>query len=331
VLTNAIDRWYAGRPGAVVVPPPHLTPLRLRDLALHNRIAVHGDAPAGAGLLVTGPVAVTPGGRVHPRSPTLAGDEDPERWRALAAQVHDEGAALALRLSHAGRRGATRPPDRGVDRPLADPWPLVAPSAIPYSARSPVPQALDDEGLAEVREAFAAAAARAAGAGVDLLVLDAADGYLLASFLSPLGNRREDRYGGGLAQRMRFPLEVVEAVRAVWPEERPLAVRLLCDDRLAGGLEPRHAVAVACALRDAGCDLVDVASGWTVASDAAAGEYRRGYQVPLADRIRNEAGVPAMVGGAITTLDHAATILAAGRADLCVLDLRDYAVGRGRR
>jgi anthraniloyl-CoA monooxygenase len=172
-----------------------------------------------------------------------------------------------------------------------------------------------------------AAARRAADVGAEVLVLDAADGYLLASFLSPLSNRREDSYGGDLPRRMRFPLEVAEAVREAWPAHRPLAVRLLCDDRLTGGMQPSEAPQIACALREAGCDLVEVAGGWTVWSDAAAADYRRGYQVGLADRIRNEAGVPAMVGGAITTLDHAATLLAAGRADLCVLDLRAYRRG----
>jgi len=162
----------------------------------------------------------------------------------------------------------------------------------------------------------------AARAGFDALLLDLSAGYLLGSFLSPLSNHRTDAYGGSLQDRMRFPLEVFDAVRAAWPEDRPAGVRLLVDDWAPGGFGPDDAVAVAEALRDRGCDLVQPAAGWTV--PPVRPEYGRGYLVPAADRLRNEAGLAALVGGNVTTLDEANTILAAGRADVVVADFRDY-------
>jgi anthraniloyl-CoA monooxygenase len=175
-----------------------------------------------------------------------------------------------------------------------------------------------------VRAAFAAAAGRAAGAGVDVLLLDLADGYLLASFLSPLTNLRTDAYGGDRAGRARFPLEVLQAVQGVWPAERPLAVRLLSDDRVPGGLSSADGVELARLLATAGVALVDVAAGHTVPDERAAADYRRLFNVGLVDRVRNEAGVVTLVAGHITHLDEVNTILAAGRADLVTLDPRLY-------
>jgi anthraniloyl-CoA monooxygenase len=211
-----------------------------------------------------------------------------------------------------------------VDRPLREGgWPLLAPSPLPYLPGGPVPRELTERDLRAVREAFVAAATRAAGAGFDLVALDLAHGYLLGSFLSPLTNRREDGYGRSPEGRLRFPLEVVDAVRAAWPAERPLAVTLQTDDRAPGGLGLDDAVAIAGTLRDHGCDLVEVASGWTVPADRP--DYRRFYLVPASDRVRNEAGVATIAGGNLTTADDVSTILAAGRADLCLLDPRLYA------
>ena len=203
----------------------------------------------------------------------------------------------------------------------------MAPSAIPYISGGPVPRELSEPELRQVVEAFAAAAARAATAGFDLLALDAAHGYLLGSFLSPLTNRREDAYGGSAERRLRFPLEVVDAVRESWPSDRPLAVTLQADDCTPRGIQLDDAVQIAAQLREHGCDLVEVASGWTVPADRP--DYRRFYLVPASDRIRNEAGVATIAGGNLTTADEVSTVLAAGRADLCLLDPRLYAETSG--
>ncbi|HLF40822.1 MAG TPA: bifunctional salicylyl-CoA 5-hydroxylase/oxidoreductase, partial [Acidimicrobiia bacterium] len=206
-------------------------------------------------------------------------------------------------------------------------WPLVAASAEPYTSRSRLPEALDEAGLAALADAYGTATARAAGAGVDVLVLDASDGYLLAGFLSPLANHRRDGWAGSLEASARFPLDVLRAVRAAWPEDRPLAVRLVADDRAPGGLTPDDGVALARLFVAGGCRLVDVTAGHSRGDERSAADYRRLYNVGLADQVRNEAGVIVMVGGHITRLDEVDTIVAAGRADLCVLDPRLYGGG----
>jgi anthraniloyl-CoA monooxygenase len=181
---------------------------------------------------------------------------------------------------------------------------------------------MDVDEMVAVREAFAAAARRAAGAGFDVLELDMGHGYLLASFLSPASNRRDDTYGGDLAGRLRFPLEVVEAVRQAWPENRLLAVRLTVMDGSKRGLQLAEGIAIARQLAAHGCGLVHVVAGQTV-PEAAQADYRRGFLTPLADRVRAEARVPTLVGGYLTTLDEANTVIGAGRADLCLLDVDD--------
>ena len=256
------------------------------------------DPGSGAALTLTPPVAVTPDGRITPDCP-------------LDFQA---GERVMLCLSHAGRRGATRPRAHGADLPLRDGgWPLVSASPIPYTPRSAVPAELDETGMARIRDAFAAAAERAAAAGVAVLELNLAEGYLLGSFLSPLSNRRTDAYG---ADRLRFPLEVVAAVRAAWPG--PLAARIPATDWAPGGLQPDDAVAIAGALREAGCALVHVVAGHTIAEGRP--EYRRGYLTAFSDHIRSEARIATLVGGYLDTLDAANTIIGAGRADLCLLE-----------
>ncbi len=336
--------------GPLLAPPPLFAPLRLRTLELPNRMvlsppsedeAVDGlvgerhelalarAAGSGAGLVLTERVAASAEGRITPGTPGLYRDDHTGAWRRLVERARLPGGALpggtrlGVRLSHAGRRGATRPRRGGVDRPLRDGgWPLLAPSPLPYTPRSPVPSELTAPDLRRVTGGFAAAAARAAAAGFDLLALDMAHGYLLASFLSPLTNRREDGYGGPLGRRLRFPLEVLDAVRAAWPADRPLAVTLQADDWVPHGLDLDDAVRTATALAEHGCDLVEVAAGWTVPWDRP--DYRRFYLVPASDRVRNEAGVATVAGGNLTTADDASTVLAAGRADLCLLDPRLY-------
>jgi anthraniloyl-CoA monooxygenase len=233
------------------------------------------------------------------------------------------GARLALRLGHAGRRGATRPRRHGVDRPLPGDqgWPLLAPSAIPYTPAGRTPRAMEPTDMERVTEAFAAAAGLAAGAGVELLLLDLAHGHLLGGFLSPLANRRDDEFGGPLERRLRFPLRVVDAVRAAWPGDRPLWAAVTVTDWAPGGLDPEEAVAVARALAAHGCDLLQVTAGQTTA--AGRPDYGRLHLVGWSDLIRNQAGVPTMVGN-LTTADEVNTVLAAGRADLCLLDPRTY-------
>jgi anthraniloyl-CoA monooxygenase len=282
-------------------------------------------AEAGAGLVITEPVAVSPTARITPGSAGCWDDRQAEAWGAVAARVQRAGSRQALRLSHAGRRGSCAPRDRGVDRSLRDGgWPSVAASSIPYAPWLPAPAELDAGQMASVAQDFAAAAARAAEAGADLVFLDWSDGYLLAGFLSPLSNRRSDRYGGSLDNRLRFPMEVLQAVRAAWPSERPLGVRLVAEDRQRDGLTVDEATEIARGLADAGVALIDVTAGLTTGSDAAAGEYRRLYQVGLADRLRNSGGIATIASGRITTLDEIDTVVAAGRADLCVLDPRLY-------
>jgi anthraniloyl-CoA monooxygenase len=344
VLVNRVDRRFsAAGPTRLVVPPPLLIPLRLApECEVPNRVVVAGGtldaaedgrvgeahgaaletaAATGAGLVVTEEVAPSPEGRVTSGSPGLWRDDHTEAWAKIAARVHETGARLALRLTHAGRRGATQPRARGLDRPLtAGGWWLPAPTAVPYTARSRRPEAMDAAARHAVLAAFGDATARAADAGVDMLLLDMADGYLLASFLSPLTNP-----GDGPEQRATFPLAVLAAVRATWPAGRPLAVRLVGDDRFPGGLTPADGVVLARRMADAGADLIDVAAGHTVPE--AGGDYRRLFNAGLADRIRNEAGVAVVVGGHITRLDEVNTILAAGRADLCRLDPRPYLRG----
>jgi anthraniloyl-CoA monooxygenase len=341
VLVNRVDRRFAGAgPDRVVVPAPLLTPLRLSaDCTVANRVVVAsatldgavdgqpGEAHAvaleaaaalGAGLVVTEEVAPTPEGRVTSGSPGLWDDDHTEAWAKVAARVHETGARLALRLTHAGRRGATQPRARGLDRPLpVGGWRLAAPAPLPYTPRSRRPEPMDPAAQESVLTGYADAVRRAAEAGIDVLLLDMADGYLLASFVSPLTNPALDAAA--------YPLAVLAAVRQAWPAGRPLAVRLVADDRCSGGLTAADGVDLARRLAAGGADLIDVAAGHTVPEAGA--DYRRLFNAGLADRVRNEAGVAVVVGGHITRLDEIDTLLAAGRADLCRLDPTRYQRG----
>jgi anthraniloyl-CoA monooxygenase len=317
-FVRVLDAWFHGggdlRPGAVA-PPPMFAPWN----GLRNRVVRATDDPermpelalSGAGLVLAGPVAVSPGARITPDTRTLDAD-----WRL--DEVHEAGAQAGLLLTHAGRRGSTRPRIHGADIPLREGgWPLLAPSPIAYAPRTPVPRAMTTGDMAAVRADFAAAAARAAALGFDVLELDMGHGYLLGSFLSPASNRREDEYG---ADRLRFPLEVLDAVRETWPEERLLAVRLGVMDGTRRGLQLRDGIEIARELAGHGCALVHVVAGQTV-PEAPQADYRRGFLTPLADRVRTEARVPTLVGGYLRTPDEANTIVGAGRADLVLLDV----------
>jgi anthraniloyl-CoA monooxygenase len=272
-------------------------------------------ARSGAGMVLVGPVAPTPDERISPDTPTMHGDG----WAELVEQVHAAGAQAGVLLTHAGRRGSTRPRAFGADLPLREGgWPLIAPSPVAYAPRMPVPRQADADTLKRVCEGFAEAARTAGGAGFDVLELDMGHGYLLASFLSPASNQRDDEFGGDLAGRMRFPLQVLEAVREVW--SGLLAVRLNVIDGTRSGLQLREGIAIARELAEHGCELVHVVAGQTV-PEAPQTDYRRGFLTPLAERVRAEARVPTLVGGYLTTPDEANTIIGAGRADLCLLDV----------
>ena len=352
-FVHALDRWFAAAPASAgpgeaaggpaaavprVAPSPAFQPLRLAGVRLANRLvwapipdygAADGLPSAayvtelqragagGAGLVMATLLAVAPEARVTAGCAGLWNEAQQACWAALRKRL-DGRAHLGVQLVHAGPRGSTRPRTLGTDWPLAEGgWPLVAASPLPYLPGGPVPAELDQAGMAAVREHFAAAAARAAAAGADLLELHDGQGYLLGTFLSPLTNRRGDSYGGSLEARLRFPLEVLAAVRERWPAGRPLAVCLTVDDQAPGGLAPEEAVAAATALREAGCDLVEATAGQTTAVWRP--DYRRAFHAPAADLVRNGAGVPTMVAGSLPTPADADTVLASGHADLCVL------------
>ncbi|MGW0564256.1 bifunctional salicylyl-CoA 5-hydroxylase/oxidoreductase [Streptomyces sp. NPDC003016] len=322
--------------------PPMFTPFRLRGLTLRNRVVVSpmdmysatdgvpGDfhlvhlgarALGGAGLVMTEMVCVSPQGRITPGCTGLYTPGQAAAWRRITDFVHRQspGTAVGVQLGHSGRKGSTRLMWEGIDQPLDDGnWPVSAASPLPYRAGvNQVPRELGPAGLAAVREQFVSAAVRAAEAGFDLLELHCAHGYLLSGFLSPLTNRRTDAYGGSLAGRLRFPLEVFDAVRAVWPDDRPMTVRISATDWADGGTTGEDAVETARAFAAHGADAIDVSTGQVVPDEAP--EYGRSYQTPYADRIRNTLGVPVVAVGAISSWDDVNSLLLAGRADLCAL------------
>jgi anthraniloyl-CoA monooxygenase len=335
---DGVDRWFARSRGAVA-PPPLFTPFQIRGLSLPNRVVRAplpaeptddgtpgaeyqsnlGEAADGSALVMTPLGAVSPEGRITQEDPGIYRPDHTEAWSPLVEAVHGRGATIGLRLGHAGRRGSTRPRNEGLDRPLRDGgWPLLSASSIPYSSRNAVPKEMDQADLDKVTAEFVEATERAMKAGFDLVQLNMAHGYLLASFLSPLSNTRSDEYGGSLKNRLRFPLEVLDRVRATWPDDRPVSVALSATDWAQGGLDVEDAVVVAGILKGHGCDLIEVLAGYT--TPRLRPRYGPAFLAPYADRIRNEAGIATLVGGGITTTGRANTVLAAGRADLCVLD-----------
>ncbi len=346
-LVAQMDRWFAGvaskQSGRPVsrdpAPPPIFTPYRIRDLVLTNRIVVSpmcqyraedgfvndwhlvhlgSRAIGGAGLVITEMTDVCREGRITPGCAGMYLDGHVAAWRRIVEYVHREtDAKIGIQLAHAGRKGSTRPQWEGHNEPLATGnWPLLAPSPIPYLPTCQTPREMTRADMDEVRDAFGRAARMSLEAGFDLIELHLAHGYLLSTFISPLTNRRTDEYGGTLANRMRFPLEVLKAVRAEW-RTRPISVRISAVDWAPGGLEAADGVEVARLAVAAGADIVDVSAGGTVAE--AKPVYGRLFQTPFSDRIRHEARVPTMTVGNISSAADANTILAAGRADLVVL------------
>ena len=346
-FVDEVDRMFAAGVAArgfkvdVDKPvPPMFQPFALRGMVVENRAVVSpmcmysaedgvaGDwhfvhygarAIGGAGLMFTEMTCIAEDARITPGCAGIWNDEQEAAWRRIVDFVHASSRTrIALQLGHAGRKGATRLMWEGMDRPLvAGGWPVMAASPIPYYPESQVPHAMTLEDMALVTTQFVAAAGRGRRAGFDMLELHAAHGYLLASFISPLTNHRTDCYGGALANRLRFPLEVFAALRTAWPKDKPMSVRISATDWQEGGVTGEESVAIARAFADLGCDLVDVSTGQTTPD--AEPVYGRMFQTPFSDQIRNEAGVATMCVGNITTADQVNTILAAGRADMVAL------------
>ncbi|MFY7719823.1 MAG: bifunctional salicylyl-CoA 5-hydroxylase/oxidoreductase [Brevundimonas sp.] len=339
---TGVERWFAeqaGAPSADNPPPPMFAPLKLRGLTLPNRVVVSpmcmysaedglvsdfhlvhlgSRALGGAGLVFTEMTDVSADARITPGCAGLYRPEHRDAWKRIVDFVHGQGSRIAIQLAHAGRRGSVeRPWGARADQPLEDGWPLIAPSPVPWTDKDQTPREMNRADMDRVRDAFVQATRWAAEAGFDMAELHCAHGYLLSSFLTPVSNHRTDEYGGTVGNRLRFPLEVFAAMRAVWPQDRPMSVRLSATDWVDDGLTPEDSVVIARAFADAGCDLIDVSAGSTTPD--ARPVYGRMFQTPFSDRIRNEAGVATMAVGNIYETDHVNSILAAGRADLCAL------------
>jgi len=325
------------------IAPPMLTPFRVRSLELKNRVVVSpmaqyscvdgvpgeyhlvhlgARAMGGAALVMVEMTCTSPDARITPGCPGLWNDEQRDAWKRIVDWVHEHtDAAIGMQLGHAGPKGSTNEPwaGDGAERPLpAHNWPLVSASALAYEPGvSAVPRALNHAEMLRIRDDFVAATRRAAEAGFDWLELHCAHGYLLSAFISPLTNHRDDEYGGSLANRLRYPLEVFTAMRAAWPAERPMSVRISAHDWVEGGITPADAVEIARAFKAAGADLIDCSSGQV--SPQQRPTYGRMYQTPFADRIRQEAGIATIAVGAFGAADHVNSIIAAGRADLCAI------------
>ncbi len=320
--------------------PPMFQPFRLRDMEIPNRVVVSpmcqysakdgvpndwhlvhlgGRAIGGAGLVYTEMTDVSAEARISPGCAGIYTDEQEAGWKRVTDFVHANSAAkICLQLGHAGRKGATKLMWQGIDEPLeAGAWPIIAPSPLPYYPHSVVPREMTRADMDKVKADFVAAAKRAENAGFDMLEVHCAHGYLLASFISPLTNHRQDEYGGALENRLRFPLEIFRAVRNVWPVHKPMSVRISATDWKDGGVTGKESVEISRAFAREGCDLIDVSTGQTVHD--AEPVFGRMFQTPYSDQIRNEAKIATMCVGNITTADQVNTILAAGRADLVAL------------
>ncbi len=322
--------------------PPAFSPFQLRDLRLPNRVVVSpmcqysaeagvpGDwhlvhlgsrAVGGAGLVIAEMTNVSSEGRITLGCTGLWNDTQAQAWERIVQFVHRSSQAkIGIQIAHAGRKGSALRPWDGPDGPLppSERWTTLAPSPLPFSAGWPTPREMDESDLERTRQQFVASTRLADRCGFDLVELHMAHGYLLSSFLSPLSNRRTDQWGGSLEARLRYPLSVLSAVRTAWPAKKPISVRISATDWVKeGGMTSDDSVLVARALKDHGCDIVDVSTGGV--SPDGRPEYGRMYQVPFAERIRHEVGIPVMAVGAIQSIDHVNTVILAGRADLCAI------------
>lgn len=339
---KSAEVWFQQKAGANGVHrAPMFAPFQLRDMHLKNRLvvspmaqykAVDGcptdwhfvhyseRAKGGAGLVYTEMTCVSPEGRITPGCPGLYAPEHEAAWKKLVDFVHSQTEArLCMQIGHAGRKGSTQLGWEEMDAPLkSGNWPLISASAIAWSPKNAVPREMTRQDMDAVRDQFVAATEMAARCGFDMIELHAAHGYLISSFISPLSNQRTDDYGGSLENRLRYPLEVFAAMRAVWPENKPMSVRISATDWVGdSGVEGAEAGEIAAAFYAAGVDIVDVSAGQT--SIEARPIYGRMFQTPFSDRIRNEQGIPTMAVGNIYAPDHVNSILLAGRADLVCL------------
>jgi len=322
-------------------PTPMFTPFRLRGMTLPNRVAMApmaqycavdglpnqwhfshytSRAIGGTGLIFTEMTCPTPDARITDGCTGIWDEEQQSAWKNIVEFVHgNSGAKIALQLGHAGRKGSTKTPEDAMDQPKdADNWPIYSASPIPYiKGTSDIPEELTRTKMIEIRDNFVAAAKRGDMAGFDMLEMHAAHGYLLASFLSPLTNKRTDKYGGVVENRLRYPLEVFEAMRAVWPEEKPMSVRLSASDWAEGGMSRNDIAEIAKAFKAAGVDIIHASSGETVKWQKPV--WGRMWQTPFAEHIKHSAGIPTIAVGDITLPGQINTIIADERADLCAL------------
>jgi anthraniloyl-CoA monooxygenase len=340
------ERWFANQAGMHIAPdqkapPPMFTHYTVRGLTLKNRVLVSpmaqysavdglvGDyhlvhlgarAMGGAALVMAEMTCVSADARITPGCPGIYTQEQAQAWARIVDWVHtNSDAKFGMQIGHAGAKASTRVAWEGADQPLeTGNWPIVSASDQQYLKGISQPaKAMTLAQMESVKAEFVAATQAAASIGVDWLELHCAHGYLLSAFISPLTNHRGDAYGGSLQNRLRFPLEVFTAMRAVWPAERPMSVRISAHDWVEGGITPSDAVQIARAFKDAGVDLIDCSSGQVSAEQKPA--YGRMFQTPFADRIRQEAGIATIAVGAISEADHVNSIIAAGRADLCAV------------
>ena len=342
---RSVDRWYAASDHGSPVPtdpatPPMFHPYQVRGVTLANRVVVSpmdqysavdgmpnewhlvhlgSRAVGGAGLVMTEMTCVSPEGRISPGDTGIWNEEQSDSWARIVEFVHSHTTAkIALQIGHSGRKGATKLMWEGDNVPLeSGDWEIMSASPIKFRPDSQVPRELSRSDMEMIRGQHLEAARLGTRAGFDWLELHFAHGYLLSSFLSPLTNQRSDEYGGSLENRMRYPLEIFDSVRAVWPGDKPMSVRISATDWVSGGFDGDDAVEFAARLADHGCDLIDVSTGQTTIH--ASPEYGRLYQTPYSDRIRNEVGIATMTVGAVSSIDDVHNILVAGRADLCVM------------
>jgi anthraniloyl-CoA monooxygenase len=338
---QTVENWFAARSGVDHAIPPMFTPFKVRGLTLKNRVIVSpmamymaedglpndfhlvhfgSRAMGGAAMVFTEMTCVSPDARITPACLGMWNDTQRDSWKRIVDYVHTHSdAKMALQLGHSGRKGSTRRGWEGMDQPLAsENWPLVSASAVPYiEGVSQMPREATRADMDGIKADFIAATGRAVAAGFDWLEFHCAHGYLLSSFISPLTNLRTDEYGGSLENRCRYPLEVFNAMRAVWPQDKPMSVRISAHDWVPGGIMPEDAATVARLFKCAGADVIDCSSGQVSKEERPV--YGRMFQVPFSDRIRNEVGIPTIAVGNIFEGDHVNTIIAAGRADLCAI------------
>ncbi len=342
------ERWFARRDGLdepdnATPPPPMFTPLTVRGVTLKNRVMVSpmaqyscvdgvpgqyhlvhlgARAMGGAALVMAEMTCVSPEGRITPGCPGIWNAEQKTAWKRIADWIHtNSDAKFGLQIGHAGPKASTRLAWDGTDLPLEDAaanWPIVSASPIPYIAGvSQTPKELDHAEMEAIKQQFVQAARAAHEIGADWIELHCAHGYLLSAYISPLTNHRSDEYGGSLENRLRYPLEVFKAMRAVWPEDKPMSVRISATDWVEGGITGDDAVEIAKAFKMAGADLIDCSTGQVSKKEKQV--FGRMWQTPYADRVRQEAHIPTIAVGAITEADHVNSIIAAGRADLCAI------------